>query len=342
MMEHVPDYLMDILWLVGLLLLSWIVSRLIYRVLLGISKEWSHWEADDLIQVKRPILFIIIIVAIQVYPFIRSDIELPGWQEVARLLQIFSIAWLLISFVKVSRSVLLRRYDISSRDNLKARKITTQLRVFERIIVVVIVIIAVGVALMTFESIREIGTSILASAGIAGVIMGIAAQRLLANLFAGFQLAITQPIRLDDVVIVENEWGRIEEITLTYVVINIWDQRRLIVPSTFFIEKPFQNWTRKNSELLGSVFLYLDYSVSIDVIREELNRLLKETELWDQRVAVVQVTDASEKTMTVRILVSAIDSGTAWDLRVFIREKMINFLQEKYPESLPRHRIENK
>ena len=192
---------------------------------------------------------------------------------------------------------------------------------------------------MLFEEVRQLGISLFASAGVAGIIIGFAAQKLIATVLAGLQIAITQPIRIDDVVIIENEWGRIEEITLTYVVVKIWDQRRLVVPSTYFFEKPFQNWTRTSAEILGTVFLYTDYHVSFDALRKELTRLLESTPLWDKRVNVLQVTDAKEYGVEIRALVSAKDSPTAWDLRVFIREKMIEFIQKNYPESLPRTRV---
>jgi small-conductance mechanosensitive channel len=194
--------------------------------------------------------------------------------------------------------------------------------------------------LMTFPKVRQLGTTILASAGIIGIVVGMAAQRTIGAFIAGLQIAFSQPIRVDDVVIVENEWGRIEEITLTYVVVKIWDLRRLIVPITYFIEKPFQNWTRVTADILGTVFLYMDYTVPVDAIREEFQRLLKESELWDGKVCGVQVTNASERTMEVRALMSAADASIAWNLRCHVREKLIDFIKTKYPHALPRFRAE--
>jgi small-conductance mechanosensitive channel len=193
---------------------------------------------------------------------------------------------------------------------------------------------------MTFDSIRRIGVSLFASAGVAGIIIGFAAQKLIASVLAGFQIALTQPIRIDDVVIVENEWGWIEEITLTYVVVRIWDKRRLILPSTYFIENPFQNWTRVSADILGTVFIYTDYTVPVDELRSEFTRILEESDLWDGQTNVMQVTNATDKTLEIRALMSTADSPTAWDLRVLVREKLIHFLQQNYPESLPRTRIE--
>jgi small-conductance mechanosensitive channel len=200
--------------------------------------------------------------------------------------------------------------------------------------------VTLATALMTFEKVRQLGTTLLASAGIAGIIIGIAAQRSIAALIAGVQMALTQPIRVDDVVIVENEWGRIEEITLTYVVVRIWDLRRLIVPTTYFLEKPFQNWTRVSTDLLGTVFLYVDYTVPVEEVRAELKRLAENSELWDGQVCVLQVTDTTEHAMQLRVLVSASDASNAWTLRCEVREKLVEFIQKNYPRSLPRLRAD--
>ena len=205
---------------------------------------------------------------------------------------------------------------------------------------VVVSILAIGVALMTFPTIRQIGASLLASAGLAGLVVGMAMRPTLSNLLAGIQIALTQPIRLQDAVIVEGEWGWIEEITTTYVVVKIWDLRRLILPLTYFVEKPFQNWTRTTAMLLGSVYLYVDYSVPVDELRAELQRILKSTEMWLGEVCVLQVSDAREHTLELRALADAKDSGTAWDLRCLIREKLIAFIRDHYPHALSRARVE--
>ncbi|WP_228779922.1 mechanosensitive ion channel family protein [Aquiflexum lacus] len=193
--------------------------------------------------------------------------------------------------------------------------------------------------LLSFESIRKVGIGLFASAGVAGIIIGFSAQKAVGTLLAGIQIAITQPFRIEDAVLVENEWGWIEEINLTYVVVRIWDKRRLVLPTTYFLEKPFQNWTRTSADIIGSIFLYTDYTISIQALRDELTRLLNETPLWDKKVNVLQVTDSKETTMELRILVSAKNSPTTWDLRVHIREKLIEFIQKNYPESLPKTRL---
>jgi small-conductance mechanosensitive channel len=253
---------------------------------------------------------------------------------------IFCVTWLLIRSIKLTREVILKQYDIGEADNLKARRVYTQFRVLERIIIFVVILIAVAVALMTFEGIRRIGISLFASAGVAGIIIGFAAQKLLGSVLAGFQIALTQPIRIDDVVIVENEWGWIEEINLTYVVVRIWDKRRLIVPTTYFIEKPFQNWTRVSADILGTVYIYTDYHVPMGKLREAFMDILKGTELWDGKVGVMQVTNTTDRSVEVRALMSAENSPKAWDLRVLVREQLIAYLRENYPQSLPRTRVE--
>ena len=249
------------------------------------------------------------------------------------------ISWLIINAIRGIKFFVLAKYDISTKDNLKARKIHTQLSVLERMLIAIVVIISIAIVLMTIPEIRKIGQGLLASAGIAGIIIGFAAQRSIALILAGFQIAITQPIRLEDVVIVEGEWGWIEEITLTYVVVRIWDKRRLIVPINYFIEKSFQNWTRTTAEILGTVFIYVDYAFPVDKMREKLTEILSETDLWDGKVNVLQVTDTTDRTLELRALVSASDSPTAWDLRVHVREQLIKFVQKEYPQYLPKGRI---
>jgi small-conductance mechanosensitive channel len=251
-----------------------------------------------------------------------------------------TLVFALIKLIYVAEEVILHRFQVDVRDNLRARQIHTQVRILRRLSIALIVFLGLGVVFFSFERFRELGTGILASAGIAGLVIGLAAQRTLSNLLAGIQIAITQPIRLDDVVIVENEWGRIEEITLTYVVVRIWDLRRLILPISYFIEKPFQNWTRVSADILGTVFIYVDYTVPVDAIREELTRILQNSPNWDKKVNIVQVTNASEKTVEVRALMSAADASMAWDLRCEVRECLIAFLKKSYPQALPRARVE--
>lgn len=248
------------------------------------------------------------------------------------------IAWLVILISEIVSDIIMARYKVDAADNLLARKVETQLSVLHRVVAVAVVLIALGVILMTFPAIHTIGTSLLASAGLAGLVIGVAMKPTISSLVAGIQIALTQPMRLEDVVIVEGEWGWIEEIRTTYVVVRIWDLRRLVVPLSYFIEHPFQNWTRTSADLLGTVMLWVDYTVPVGEIREELQRIAKTTKLWKGEVCVLQVTDANERAMQIRALVDARDSGGAWDLRCYVREKLIDFLQRRYPQSLPRLR----
>lgn len=294
-------------------------------------------------RVKFPVIIFLVGVALQIGlsrdGFIRDESYHAFFDQLRALLYILSFTWLIIAFIRILKKRIALRHDINMVDNLRARKLMTQINILERIIIAIVLVFAIGIALLTFDGIREVGVSILTSAGIAGIILGLSAQKVIGTLLAGIQIALTQPIRIDDVVIVEGEWGRIEEIRLTYVVVNIWDKRRLVVPTTYFIENTFQNWTRNSSDILGTVFLYTDYSVPIDKLRQEFTSLLESTDLWDGKVNVIQVTDTTEKTLEIRALMSAKDSPTAWDLRVYIREKLVEFLQENYPSSLPTARL---
>ena len=250
------------------------------------------------------------------------------------------VGWIAMTAIHMASDLYLQRFRIDVADNLLARKHVTQVRVLMRAIDILVVIVTLGAALMTFESVRQYGVSLFASAGIAGLVAGLAARPVLSNLIAGVQLAMTQPIRLEDAVIVENEFGHIEEITATYVVVRLWDWRRLIVPLTYFSEKPFQNWTREQSAVIGSVLLYLDYRAPIEAIRAKAEDIAKQSSLWDHRVFALQVTDAKERTIEVRVLVSANSAGQAFDLRCDMREQLIAFLQRHHPEALPRERQE--
>ena len=327
------------LWLIAIFITSVLVGLSLYFGLKKILIISNPDFADDLNRVKRPFIFVVFVIVFQLWTQFYFDSETPYISQASQILAILAIVSLLIGITKGAKDYVLRKYETDSADNFKFRKLSTQVRLFERIVIVIIVILGLALILMTFESIRRIGFSILTSAGIAGIIIGLAAQKLIANLLAGFQLALTQPIRIDDAVLVENEWGWIDEISLTYVVIRLWDKRSLVVPSTYFIEKPFQNWTRTKSDLMGTVFIHVDYRMPVDPIREEVTRILNNTELWDGKVNVVQVTEATEKSMELRILVSAKNSPTAWDLRVHVREKIIEFLQKNYQGMLPKSRV---
>ena len=252
-----------------------------------------------------------------------------------------ALGWLLIALVYCIEDVLILRYDITVADNLRARRARTQMQLLRRMLITLLIVIDAGLALSVFRDsqIWHYGAGLLASAGLASLVLAAAAKSSASNLLAGIQIALTEPIRLDDVVIVEGEWGRIEEITTTYVIVAVWDQTRLIVPLSYFIENPFQNWTRNSAELLGTSFLYVDYSIPVEPLREEFTRVLKESKQWDKRVVALQVTNLSEHTMEIRCLMSAANSGDAFDLRCIVREKMVTFIQKNYPDAFPRTRF---
>ncbi len=315
----------------------------VYRLVLRLTKRTK--VALDNVFVKhcfRPLLWIVVLFVVRVIGKLSSMEEITPKvaDHILAVFLIVLVAWLLIRTTFVLEDFVITRFDVGVKDNLRARKIHTQFRVLKRIVIAVVGLLAFGTILMTFERVRQLGTTILASAGVVGIVVGMAAQRTIATFIAGLQIAVTQPIRVDDVVIVENEWGRIEEITLTYVVVRIWDLRRLIVPITYFIESPFQNWTRTSADILGTVFVYADYTLPIDVLRDQLQNILKESEHWDGKVCVLQVTNASDRTMELRALMSAADASTAWTLRCEVREKLIDFIRREYPQALPKVRAE--
>ncbi|MFE9193320.1 mechanosensitive ion channel family protein [Micromonospora sp. NPDC007208] len=253
---------------------------------------------------------------------------------------IATLAWLVACLLVVVEDTALARFRVDVPDNRHARRVRTQVVMLRRLTIAVIVILTVGVMLMTFPSVRGIGAGVLTSAGVVGVVAALAAQSLLGNVFAGLQLAFSDAVRLDDVVVVEGEWGRIEELTLSYVVVQIWDDRRLILPTSYFTSKPFQNWTRTEAAVLGTAEFDVDWAVPVQTMREELRRLVEGTELWDGRVCVLQVTDATGGTVRLRALVSAADAGSLWDLRCLVREHLVAWIRDNRPTAMPRLRAE--
>ena len=314
----------------------------VYRILLALTKRTK--SAMDNLCIKhcyRPFQWIVVLLVMRLLlPLKLSEEYLLVTKQGLGLFFIGLISFLLVKATYVLDEYVIGRFDIDQKDNLRARKIRTQLNVLKRIVIIVVCILALGTMLMTFEKVRQLGTTILASAGIIGIVVGMAAQRTIGTFIAGLQIAFTQPIRIDDVVIVENEWGRIEEITLTYVVVKIWDLRRLVVPITYFIEKPFQNWTRTSADILGTVYVYVDYTVPVDAIRNQLQHLLEISQHWDHKVCVLQVTSTSEKAIELRALMSASDASMAWTLRCEIREGILAFIKKNYPHALPKSRVE--
>jgi len=329
--------------LAGMIALGTFIHFILFKLAKIITKRKHTLTGEYIIKhCRKPLLLVIILIIVNaLLPLFRITVEIRAIiREILSPLVIISLSWLFIKVTYVLEDLILSRFQTDIRDNLKARSIQTQVLFLKKIAIIIIAVLAFAAILMTFDKVRQFGTSILASAGIIGIVVGLAAQRYIGTFLAGLQIAFTQPIRIDDLVIVENEFGKIEDITLTYVVVRIWDLRRLVLPITYFIEKPFQNWTRASSDLMGTVYLYVDYTVPVQAVREEFDRILKQSPLWDRKVSGIQVTNATDKTMELRALVSAADASGLWDLRCEVREKLVTFIQKNYPESLPRVRTE--
>jgi len=345
LLQDIESYLWSFGFIAVAIIIGLFVHFIVFQALRRIAQRREQALEKSLLKhLRAPLRLLMPIIAIRIsVPAHSLNLPPQTVDYMAIVLSTFviiSVAWLLIRLTNILEDFILHRYKIDVADNLEARKIFTQVDIVRKILIFIICIFSLAAVLMNFENFRQIGTSLLASAGVAGLIIGFAAQRTIANVLAGFQIALTQPIRIDDVVIVENEWGRIEEITLTYVVVAIWDMRRLVLPISYFIERPFQNWTRTSADILGTVFIYVDYTVPVNEIRKELTEILEQSEFWDGKVNVVQVTDAKETTVEVRALMSAEDSGKAWELRCEVREKLIYFIQKNYPGALPKFRAE--
>lgn len=325
------------------LIAAWIAHAAIFALAKRLTAKRAGRLSECLIRhTKAPTRFVILIIAVQ---FALSGpasaiAQGSGVRHGLAIGLIAAVSWLAARAIRALEEAILIGHPIDVEDNLHARRIHTQTRVLARMLIFAVEFMGFSLILMTFPSVRQLGAGLLASAGIVGLVTGLAARPVLGNLIAGLQLALTQPIRLEDVVIVEGEWGRIEEISLTYVVIRIWDDRRLVVPLQYFIEHPFENWTRSTANLLGAVELFVDYRMPVEVLRAELQRIVRQAKEWDGRVCVLQVTDITEHTVKLRALVSAADSGRAWDLRCSVREALLAFLQREHPYYLPRLRTE--
>ena len=305
-----------------------------------------QWPDKAVHRLRWPFRWLLLVVAVWTAVHLALGPPARGAEDVrAGLDRVFAIgviafsAWFACVVVSLLVDLVLKRYPTDVADNRRARRVRTEVLVIRRVVYVAIVVVAVAAALLTFPAARAAGASLLASAGVVSIIGGIAAQSTLGNLVAGMQLALSGAIRVDDVVVADGLWGRIEEITLTYVVVHVWDDRRLVLPSTYFTTTPFENWTRNSSELMQGVLFELDWFTDVQAMRDELHAVLARTKLWDGRIAVLQVTDAVGGRIQVRILVSAVDSGTLFDLRCFVREELIRWLREQQPDALPRTRV---
>ncbi|UMA67122.1 mechanosensitive ion channel family protein (plasmid) [Roseivivax marinus] len=337
-----PAFVAPLVILTCAVLLAVLLHRVAYRLAMDRFEKRIGVGAALLRRARRPLRILVVLLAL-LLTLPRVSMA-PGLREpvghVILLLVILLSGWTLILLTDLVSERSLRRYRIDTEDNLAARKRVTQVRVLRRAAVILLVILTAALALMTFESVRRYGVSLFASAGAAGLVLGFAARPVLSNLIAGIQIAITQPIRLEDVVIVEGEWGWVEEIFATYVVVRLWDWRRMVVPLSYFIENPFQNWTRETAGIIGSVYWYVDYTLPVADMREKLEEVIEASPYWDGKVQVLQVVDTDKDTMHLRGLMSARTSPQNWDLRCEVREKMLDWLQRAHPEALPRLRGE--
>jgi len=344
--ERIPSIIWDLIIALIAILVGLIIKFIVTHLFkLYAKKETSYsFFRSIIVNLGTAITYFIPLFLLNLFlPFMRMDTAfIAPLDKTVEILLTISFAGILVRSVRILEDYIYHAYDLNKADNLLERKIRTQIQFMRKLLVVIIVFVTIAIILLSFESMRKIGTGLLTGVGIGGIIVGFAAQNSLGNLLAGFQIAFTQPIRIDDVLVVEGEWGRVEEITLTYVVLRIWDQRRLILPINYFIQKPFQNWTRSSADILGTVFLYMDYSIPLDEIRKEFDRLIAKSPLWDKKVSIIQVTDSKEKAIEIRVLMSASNSSNAFDLRCYIRENLITYIQQNYPGSLPKSRNEIK
>ena len=329
--------------LVGAAVAAWLLYAAIVVVIRRALGERRPFLRSVLGAIKGPMRLALLLVALAAaLPTAPLGPDTIGL--LARLLGLATICllgWIASTVLHIAADLYLLRFRLDVADNLLARKHFTQVRVLVRVLDVVIFLLTAGFALMTFDAVRQFGVTLFASAGVAGIVAGLAARPVLTNFLAGVQLAVAQPIRIDDAVIVENESGNVEEITFSYVVVRLWDLRRMIVPLSYFIEKPFQNWTRIGGELIGSVFLYVDHTAPVDAIRKKLTEIAEQSKLWNGKVVSLQVSDCKETTIELRALVSANNASAVWDLRCDVREKLIDFLQREHPYALPRRRYED-
>lgn len=333
----------------GAMALATVMVMIVYPILKASASRTGSFTLEAFAKRTRTSVFWLLVMLLTYWlwslvdaslPEDEDNFYLPGLLHLPRtLMYVFGGAFL-IQVTRVAADTVRHRYNADDVNNLRERKILTQLQYVQRIVSIVIFVVVVAFIFLQFEGMRKLGTGILSTAGVGGIIIGLAAQKSIANLLAGFQIAFTQPIRLDDVLIVNGEFGTVEEITLTYVTMKLWDERRQVVPLQHFIDNVFQNWTRSSSELIGSVFLYLDYSFPVEELREEVERYLPSQELWDERVKSVAVTETSERTITVRVLVSSNNSGNTFTLRCNTREHLLKWVRENHADKLPQQRVQ--
>ena len=341
MFDELPDVVVTLVAVVIAVLAALVVVQVLHIVTRRLGRRSLVFEQLARLS-HRPMQTLAVVLAVQAA--LHAATGTGAWRDsllhAVTIAVIGATAWVIGAVLVVLEDGALSRFRTDVQDNQRARRVHTQIMVFRRVTIALVVVVAVGAALTTFPTARAAGASLLASAGIAGVVAALAAQSLLGNVFAGVQLAFSDELRLDDVIVVEGEWGRVEDITLSYVVLHLWDDRRLTLPTSYFTTKPFQNWTRKESQLLGAVEIDVDWSVPTHEMRTELRSIVEGTDLWDKRACVLQVTDAIGGMVRVRALVTAKDAPTLFDLRCHVRERLVEWLRESYPEALPRSRAD--
>ncbi len=337
-----PDWVTSVTLLTGAMIIAWLVYFVLAGLLPRVLVRREPMINIIVARTRRPFLFALIIIAFAlVIP--AAPIPTPIQAKLDEMLSaafIVLLGWSVIIVVDALSTFKLSRQTGDLQADIVARKHVTQWQILRRTARVLIVLITVAGALMAFPAVRAYGVSLLASAGAAGLVVGLAARPVLSNLIAGIQIALTQPLRVEDAVVINGEWGWIDEITSTYVVVRIWNWQRMIVPLAWLLENPFQNWTRDSSELIGAVHLHVDYTAPIDALRKRLDEIVHGTKLWSGKVVVLQIVEALPSTIQLRALVSARNSSEAWDLRCLVREGLIAFLQQNYPSSLPKQRLE--
>ncbi len=340
--DWLPEWAVIVLVTAGFVAGGWVAHKIVFMILRRVVKNRDVFWRGVVERARKKLRVMMILIGIGIGVTVSPMDPAPSAdiREVLRFLFVLTLGWLASGLLDMWSVMHLKRHNIAVEDNLLARKHLTQTRILQRVAKVILFIVTVGLALMTIAGFRQWGVSLLASAGVVGIIAGLALQPILTNMVAGIQIALTQPIRLDDAVIVENEWGNVEEITATYVVVKLWDWRRMVLPLSYFISTPFQNWTRENARLIGSAFFYVDYEAPIDRLRTAFEGIVKASKLWDGDVQVMQVTDITARVLQVRCLASARSAGVAFDLRCEIREKLMAFMRDECREALPRDRLE--
>jgi len=345
MFNRLPDFLWNCLWISMAIITGLVLKRLISFLVKSLTRKNNNHNFIVIVlkRLGAPInLFLPVVISNSFLPFMRlNPINAHYMDKAIENALYISFAFILIRCVQLFEDYVELYFNLENKDkdNVRDRKVRTQLQFIRKLLILIIVALTIALVLLSFESLRKLGAGLLTGVGVGGIIIGFAAQRTLGNLLAGFQIAFTQPIRIDDIVVVEGEYGRVDDITLTYVVLKIWDERNLILPITYFVEKPFQNWTRLSSDITGTVFIQIDYTIPVEKIRAYFYASLEDNILWDRRKKNLQVTDIKERTLELRALMSAANASNLWDLRCQMREMLINYIQLTYPESLPQIRL---